>query len=199
VICCHKRCADLALATFIQNEYILIVSVVGSGSVAKSPSQASYHYGDMVQLTATPIDGWSFLGWSGDFSGSVNPVFVIINGSTSVTATFAQSASYVLTVSTVGSGSVVKIPDQTSYNLGDVVSLTANPSAGWSLNDWSDGFSNSANPVTITINGTTSVTATFTQNSYALTVSTVGGGSVALNNTGPSPVDVAVDSNPSAG
>jgi hypothetical protein len=92
--------ADHTLAaTFVQNEYILIVSVVGSGSVASSPSQSSYHYGDMVQLTATPIDGWSFLGWSGDFSSSANPVSVIINGSTSVTATFAQSASYMLTVS----------------------------------------------------------------------------------------------------
>ncbi len=188
-------------ATFIQNEYILIVSVVGSGSVAKSPSQASYHYGDTVQLTATPIDGWSFSGWSGDFSSSVNPISIIVNGSTSVAATFIQSASYTLTVSTVGSGSVGKTPDQTSYLFGDVVTLTAVPSAGWSFSGWSDGFSNSANPVIVAINGTTSVTATFTQNSYALTASTVGGGSVALNNTGPYHLGdvIKLTANPNAG
>ena len=194
--------ADQTLAaTFVQNEYMLIVSVVGSGSVAKSPSQASYHYGDTVQLTATPIDDWSFLGWSGDFSISVNPVSVIINGSTSVTATFIQSASYILTVSTVGSGSVVKTPEQTSYHSGDAVTLTAIPSAGWSFSGWSDGFSNSANPVIVTINGTTSVIATFTQDSYALTVSTVGGGSVALNNAGPYHLGdvVKLTANPIAG
>ena len=53
---------------------------MGSGSVAKVPDQGSYHYGDVVQLTATPVAGWSFSVWSGDSSGSVNPVSVTING-----------------------------------------------------------------------------------------------------------------------
>ena len=30
--------------------------------------------GDVVQLTAVPAAGWSFSGWSGDLSGSVNPI-----------------------------------------------------------------------------------------------------------------------------
>jgi hypothetical protein len=189
-----------ATATFTQIEYTLEASTVGSGSVVKAPSQSTYHYGDVVQLTATPVVGWSFSSWSGDFSSSLNPVSVTINGSTSVTATFVQNA-YALTVSTVGGGSVNKSPDQASYNLGDVVTLTATPSPGWSFSGWSGTFSSSVNPVSVTVNGTASVTATFIQNVYTLTLSTVGSGSVALNNTGPYHLGdvVRLTANPSVG
>ena len=34
-------------------------------AVVKSPDQATYVYGDVVQLTAVPQPGWAFVGWSG--------------------------------------------------------------------------------------------------------------------------------------
>ena len=89
--------AKSVTATFTPNEYTLTVTPVGSGSVAKVPDKVTYHYGDVVQLTATPVAGWSFSVWSGDASGSVNPVSVTINGDKAVTATFTQD-QYSLTV-----------------------------------------------------------------------------------------------------
>jgi len=47
-------------ATFTQDEYTLTVTVVGSGSVAKDPLKDTYHYGDVVSLTATASPGWTF-------------------------------------------------------------------------------------------------------------------------------------------
>jgi uncharacterized repeat protein (TIGR02543 family) len=170
-------------ATFAQDQYTLTVNVVGSGSVSKNPNQATYVYGASVQLTASPQPGWSFSGWSGAFSSSANPTIVIINGTTSVTATFTQNA-YTLTVSVVGSGSVSKNPDKASYVYGESVQLTATPAAGWSFSGWSGAFSSSANPVTVIINGSLSVTATFVQDVYTLTVNVVGEGSVSLNPLG---------------
>ena len=61
-------------------------------------------------MTAIPVAGWSFSGWSGDLTGSVNPVTVTINGNKTVTATFTQN-TYTLTVNVVGSGSVAKVPE----------------------------------------------------------------------------------------
>jgi hypothetical protein len=165
-------------AVFTQIEHALVVSVVGNGSVASNPSQTTYHYGDLVQLAATSEAGWSFSGWSGDFSNSANPISVIINGSTSVTATFAQSASYVLTVSTVGSGSVGKAPDKPSYLLGEAVTLTATTVAGWSFSGWSGDFSSTENPVSVTVNESISVLATFTQIECTFTINVMGAGSV---------------------
>jgi hypothetical protein len=75
-------------ATFTQIEYTLTVTVVGSGSVAKDPDHATYHYGDVVSLTATADLGWTFAGWSGDLTGTTNPGTVTIDGNKGVTATF---------------------------------------------------------------------------------------------------------------
>lgn len=74
-------------------QYALAVAVdpPGSGSVAASPDQALYEHGSSVQLTATPATGYHFDGWSGDASGSANPVSVTMDGPRSVTAHFAQN------------------------------------------------------------------------------------------------------------
>lgn len=73
-----------------QKEYTLTVTIVGSGSVTKNPDQASYVYNTSVTLTAIPDSNWTFSGWSGDMSGSANPITIIMNEDKSVTATFTR-------------------------------------------------------------------------------------------------------------
>ncbi|MBI5965682.1 MAG: tandem-95 repeat protein [Chloroflexi bacterium] len=72
-------------------EYTLTINVVGSGSVNKTPSQATYHYNAVVELNAVANPGFTFMGWSGDLSGSTNPQSVTINGNVTATATFADT------------------------------------------------------------------------------------------------------------
>jgi hypothetical protein len=64
------------------------VNVVGNGSVTLDPDQATYQYGDAVELTATADADWIFAGWSGDVSSNDNPLTLTITGDTEVTATF---------------------------------------------------------------------------------------------------------------
>jgi len=163
-------------ATFIQVQYTLTVMTVGSGSVSLNNTEP-YHYGDVVQLTATPSAGWSFTGWSGDLTGSQNPTTIMIDGHKSVTATFTQN-EYTLTTANVGSGSVIKTPDQATYHYGDLVQLTAVPALGWSFAGWSGDLSGSTNPETIIITSNMSITAHFSQNQYTLIVNIEGSGSV---------------------
>ncbi|MBN2010684.1 InlB B-repeat-containing protein [candidate division KSB1 bacterium] len=66
------------------------VSPSGGGSVAKSPTASDYNYGATVQLTATANAGFGFINWSGNASGSSNPVTVTMNGNRSVTANFTE-------------------------------------------------------------------------------------------------------------
>jgi len=68
--------------------YTLTVNIVGSGSVAKDPNQATYHYGDTVQLTANAEPSWTFDSWSEDLTGSTNPESLLVTGNMNVTATF---------------------------------------------------------------------------------------------------------------
>ena len=88
------------------------------------------------------------------------------------------TGSYILTVNTVGNGSVARNPDQTGYHYGDVVTLTANADEGWTFDSWSGDATGSTSPVTVTMDEDKSVTATFTQDEYTLTVDTIGSGSV---------------------
>jgi hypothetical protein len=81
-------------------------------------------------------------------------------------------------VNIVGNGSVSKLPDQPSYHYGSVVTLTATADPGWSFFGWSGDLGGSTNPITTTMNASKTVTATFTQDEYSLTVNIVGNGSV---------------------
>ncbi|WP_449555732.1 InlB B-repeat-containing protein, partial [Hymenobacter terricola] len=65
----------------------------GSGTVAKSPDQATYPSGTLVSLTATPGAGQQFAGWSGDATGTANPLPVTMNANKAITATFTPIPS----------------------------------------------------------------------------------------------------------
>jgi uncharacterized repeat protein (TIGR02543 family) len=164
-------------ATFVLEEYVLTIDTVGDGGVDRDPNQATYHYGDVVTLTATADLGWTFDGWSGGLSGADNPATITITGDTVVTASFAAEV-YTLTAGTLGSGRVDKEPEQTTYQYGDTVTLTATADPGWTFAGWNGHLTGTANPQAITITGDTVVTATFAQEEYDLTVGTVGDGRV---------------------
>jgi hypothetical protein len=144
----------------VLREYSLSITIDGSGSVTKNPNQVTYAYGTVVQLTAIANSGWAFSSWSGDLSGSTNPTSITMNGNKSVTAHFSQN-QYTLTITLDGSGSVTKNPNQSTYTYGQVVILTAVPSAGWAFSSWSGDLSGSTNPTSITMNGNKAVTAHF--------------------------------------
>jgi uncharacterized repeat protein (TIGR02543 family) len=164
-------------ATFTQNQYTLTVNTSGQGSVAKAPSQATYVSGSSVQLTATPSSGWSFSGWSGDASGTANPVTITMNGNKAVTATFTQN-TYSLTVNiSPSAGGTVTRSNNGPYHLNDVVTLTEAPSSGYTFSSWSGDGTGTGSTRTVTMNGNKAVTATFTQIMYTLTISTSGSGS----------------------
>jgi len=170
-------------ATFIQDVYTLEVTVIGFGSISKVPEQESYLSGTLVQLTATADPGWTFTGWSGDLSGITNPATITMDGNKTITATFTQG-QYSLTVTPVGSGSVSR-DNEEPYYLNDVVQLTATADPGWTFTGWSGDLVSTDNPTSITINGNMNVTATFTQNTYTLTIDMTGEGTVDRSYAGP--------------
>ena len=163
-------------------QYLLSVSVSppAGGNVARLPDLATYLDGSDVQLTATPSIGFHFVGWSGDVSGTVNPITVAMGADRSVTANFGID-THTLSVTTIGSGTVARIPDQTSFDHGSSVQLTAIPSTGWHFVGWSGDASGSANPLTVTMDADKSITATFAIDTHTLAVNTVGSGALAIS------------------
>jgi uncharacterized repeat protein (TIGR02543 family) len=185
-------------------QYTLTVNATGSGSVSKSPAQASYVSGSSVVLTATPAAGYQFDGWSGDASGSSNPLTVGMTTNKTITATFSAIPEYALLLSTTGSGTVSKSPNQATYLSGSSVVLTATPAAGYKFNGWSGAATGTTNPLTVAMTSTKSIEAAFTliAPQYTLTVNTTGSGTVskspnlAMYNSGS---NVVLTATPAAG
>jgi hypothetical protein len=82
--------ADKAVtATFNLKQYELITATVGRGDVTVDPSGGVYTVGMTVTLTAVAEQYWEFAGWSGDVSGSANPLVLTMDANKVATATFA--------------------------------------------------------------------------------------------------------------
>lgn len=66
------------------------ITIAGGGHVTVDPDKPHFAPGDSVTLTAVPSSGWLFTGWSGDTSGTENPLLVIVTRDMSITANFAE-------------------------------------------------------------------------------------------------------------
>lgn len=155
--------------------YNLAAYTIGNGTI--SPGNQTYISGTTVNLIAMAADGWTFNGWSGDAAGTSNTT-ITMNRNQTVTATFTQNL-YNLTIITSGNGSV--FPGNQSYLSGASVNLMAINADGWVFSGWSGDATGPAN-TTITMNKNQTITATFTQNIYTLTIITLGDGSVSPGN-----------------
>lgn len=70
--------------------YTLYVSVSPPGAGTVTPSSGEYVAGTGATIRATPNTGYEFAYWTGDASGSANPVTITMNSNKSVTAIFNE-------------------------------------------------------------------------------------------------------------
>jgi uncharacterized repeat protein (TIGR02543 family) len=154
-----------------------------NGAVILSPDGGTYDAGSTVIATAAPAAGYKFIGWSGDLTGTANPVSILMDKNTTVTANFTLITN-TLTV-TATNGTVAMDPDSGAYLPGTVVTLTATPKTGYAFNGWSGDLAGSENPATITMDKNKSVTANFKAVTYTLATSATNG-SVSLSPVGGS-------------
>jgi hypothetical protein len=103
-------------ASFVADSFMLTLNIVGAGSVTRAPDQASFAPGTPVTVMAVPATGFAFVGWSGDTSTTANPLTVVMDGSHTCTATFADSAAPVVTVTAPNGGEI--------FSLGQSANLT---------------------------------------------------------------------------
>jgi uncharacterized protein (TIGR02145 family)/uncharacterized repeat protein (TIGR02543 family) len=158
------------------------------GTVSRSPDKTNYASGETVRVTATPGTGYVFKNWTGASTTSENPLTITMDGNKTLVAVFDKPSqggtSYTLTtgVEPANSGSVSLNPDNTSYASGTQVTATAQPASGYAFKNWKGASTATANPVTVTMNGTKTLTAVFEKLAAPCTLTTgvtpTGGGSV---------------------
>ena len=185
--------SDMSIvANFSKIHYQLDLQGVGEGTISVDGAEKSLPWsgliaaGTSVSLGASPASCYVFDHWSGDVTGSSNPKSLTMNGPKSVTAHFNQ-LSYQLQVSGTGAGSVSvdgvlrSLPWSGDFPCGDTVTLEAAPDSCWQFGSWSGDLSGVDNPDQILIDGAKSVTANFTPIEYALSISSVGAGSILVD------------------
>gem|GEM_PF-2659602 len=180
----------------------LTVNVTGQGTVTSSPAGiacgtsclSSFTQGETVQLTAQPLAGYVFSGWTGGCSGSGTTCMVTMSSSKMVQATFVAYApgQFALNVTVAGKGTVSGggINCQPACSVAEtansVIKLTAAPVAGASFTGWSGACSGTSLNCQVTMSQPQSVHASFkTDKQSTLTISSpVVGGTVTTQPAG---------------
>jgi len=80
-------------------------------------------------------------------------------------------ATYTVNISIFGNGNVIKDPEKEFYDYGEIVTLTAVADPGWSFGGWGGDASGLENPKSLTVTNDLSISATFMQDEYTLSVS----------------------------
>lgn len=148
-----------ASATPGATEFVLTVNLNGQGSVTQNPLPP-YAPQTVVTLTAVPAEGWSFVEWSGDLTGSTNPSNITMNANKTVTATFSQG-QYTLATSVAGFGHIDNTNPKAYYAPNETTTLRAIPDSGYEFTEWTGTVASTSNPIDLTFTQNHNVTAHF--------------------------------------
>ncbi len=124
----------------------LMGNVSGSGA---------YPYGEIVTLTATPLNNYHFVSWNDGNTDAVRQVTV--TGNATYTATFDYNpVNVTLAVNDTNMGSTNPAPGTYTYNVGNNTNVTATSNYGYHFDHWvlTTGNTNDtlhSNPASITI------------------------------------------------
>jgi hypothetical protein len=121
VVLSNEAGAVESAAATLAVHYTLSTATTGSGTVSVSPEAASYAPGTRVTLNAKPPEGYMFGSWSGDASGKSNPLTVVMSGSKTIRANFAETSPTVNRVYVNGNlveeGQSVEVRDEATVEL----------------------------------------------------------------------------------
>jgi len=170
----------------------------GAGRVTSSPAgidcdadcAATFVTGHTVTLTAAAAAGSTFVGWSGACSGTGTCSIASLSAAATVTATFTKGVQVSVARAGNGGGRVTSSPAGIDCGalcaalLSGPVTLTVTPDATSSFAGWTGACVGTGDCV-LDVNATPlAATATFTRNSYVLTVNRTPGGNVVSGDGG---------------
>ena len=177
----------------------LSITIVGEGSVS-SPLEADYRENTPIVIWAIPEMGEEdglpvpvsiFTGWSGDFTGTDNPLRFEITSDMELTATFKKLVRLTTKVSPDRTKSTIIPSGESKHAIDSEVLCTANPERGWFFSYWSGVEEIYANPVTVTMEEDKTITAHFIEGVLlSISVTPIGAGFTMPPGRGEEPPNV---------
>jgi hypothetical protein len=179
--------------------------VGGTSNPSANPASVDGFYDDGTSVSisaASPVvidatSRYRFTHWTGDASGSTNPVSVTMNAAKSVTANYVTQFKLTLLTAPPGLGgagnpSASPVSTDGFYDNGTAVSVSAaspvviDATSRYRFTHWTGDGSGSTNPVSVTMNAAKSVTANYVTQ-FKLTLLTAPPGVGGAGNPSASP------------
>ncbi len=158
------------IAYFSINTFTIDASKIGNGTITPSGS-VGVNYGGNQTFTIAPTLGHHIdsVVVDGVNQGAIPSYpFTNVTLNHTIIAYFSIN-TYTLNVTILGSGTVTKIPDQTTYDHGSGVQLSATPlNLSWKFVKWTGDINSNSNPITIAMDVNKNITATFDRDSAYL-------------------------------
>ncbi len=140
--------------------------VMVNESVYEEPTAVDQN--TVVTLQAIPQTHWAFDTWSGDISGTENPVNLVMNDHKEVNVLFVEDTipyDYTLSLAIVGHGTVETDGEPYAplqvFDEATTVSLEAVSDVGWSFAEWAGDANGTDNPRELLVDGNKSAIAIF--------------------------------------
>jgi uncharacterized repeat protein (TIGR02543 family) len=142
-------------------QFTLAVTATNGGGV--SSTGGTYDNGTSVSITATPNEGYEFVGWNGtDMSSST--ITITLTANTTIEALFSQVSTtttviqFTLAVSASNGGTVST--EGGDFEEGTEVTITATANAGYRFTGW-EGSDSTSESLTVTLNSDQTYQALF--------------------------------------
>ena len=142
-------------------QFTLAVTAAEGGGV--SSTGGTYDNGTSVSITATPNEGYEFVGWNGtDMSSST--ITITLTANTTIEALFSQVSTtttvtqFTLAVSASNGGTVST--EGGDFEEGTEVTITATANAGYRFTGW-EGSDSTSESLTVTLNSDQTYQALF--------------------------------------
>ena len=74
-------------------QHTLTIAAGSNGTTSPIPGTSTHDYGTQVQVTATADTGYQFSVWTGDATGSTNPITITMDADKTITASFTSTSS----------------------------------------------------------------------------------------------------------
>ena len=125
-------------------------------------------------MKANPNPNYYFVEWTGDVTGSANPITIVMDKNKSIKANFTQNLRK-LTVSSGTGGTTNPSPGSHDYPHGTTVDVQALPNTNYRFDKWTGGVSGTNNPISVLMDQDKSIKANFIRQ-YKLKIYTTAGG-----------------------
>ena len=156
-------------------QYTITVSATDGGSV--NDISGTYNAGDMIELIATPMEGYEFVRWSDGVTTNPRPMTVSENKQ--LTAIF-QIRTFTVTI-LAGQGGTVSGQVSGTFDYGTDISFAAKANEHYRFTAWSDGVTDASRSIRLVQD--TALVATFAAiPSYTLSLTAGQGGQIRVGN-----------------